>query len=159
MALLFKARQSSLENKEGKKQWYPVLVKIGKPVSLIDMSDEVSEKSSLTPGDTLSAARNLMKVMSRHLLNSRSVRLDGLGTFTVIAKANGTGVDEEKDVSATQINGLRIRFTPEFTRNGAEGVTRAMFSKVEYAKWGAGLKSTQDSGSTGGGGGQIDPDA
>ena len=147
MTLFFKARKSTLASKDGKKKWFPVLVKVGKPVSLIDMAEEVAEKSSLTPGDVLSANRNLMSVMSRHLLNSQSVRLDGLGTFTVISKANGTGVDTEEEVNSLQINGLRVRFTPEYTRNNSEGTTRAMFAKVKYAKWGGINSSAQNDGS------------
>lgn len=146
MTLFFKARKSTLASKDGKKKWFPVLVKVGKPVSLIDMAEEVAEKSSLTPGDVLSANRNLMSVMSRHLLSSQSVRLDGLGTFTVIFKANGTGVDTEEEVNSLQINGLRVRFTPEYTRNNSEGITRAMFAKVKYAKWGGADSSNGGSG-------------
>jgi len=160
MPLFFKARQSTLKSKDGKKKWFPVLMKFGKPVSLLEMAEEVAEKSSLTPGDTLSVSQNLMRVMSRHLMNSRSVRLDGLGTFTVIAKARGTGVDKEEDVNSGQINGLRIRFTPEYTRNKAQGTTRAMFAKLEYAKWGE-SKSTQNDNSGNGDDGDdiVDPDA
>ncbi len=160
MTLFFKARKSTLASKDGKKKWFPILVKVGTPVSLIDMAEEVAEKSSLTPGDVLSANRNLMTVMSRHLLNSQSVRLDGLGTFTVISKANGTGVDTEEEVSSLQINGLRVRFTPEYTRSNAEGTTRAMFSKVKFAKWG-GKDSAAQNGSSGGDDEEeyIDPNA
>lgn len=139
MPLIYKARQSSLESKDGKKKWYPSLVKLGQPVSLVDMADEVSEKSSLTPGDTLSAIRNLMRVMSRHLMNSTSVRLDGLGTFTVVAHSRGNGVDDAEDVNPSQISRLRIRFTPEYTRNSFEGTTRAIFENVKFSKWGEGL--------------------
>lgn len=146
MPLFYKARQSSLKSKDGKKKWFPVLVKTGRPVSLLEMATEVAEKSSLTPGDTLSVSQNLMAVMSRHLMNSRSVRLDNVGTFTVIGKANGTGVDTEEEVSSLQFNGLRVRFTPEYTRNSTQGTTRAMFSKVEYVKWGD-SKSTKNNGS------------
>ena len=146
MPLFYKARQSALKSKDGKKKWFPILVKTGRAVSLLDMAAEVAEKSSLTPGDTLSVSQNLMAVMSRHLMNSRSVRLDGLGTFTVIGKAKGTGVDTEEEVSSLQFNGLRVRFTPEYTRNNTQGTTRAMFSKVEYVKWGD-SKSTKNNGS------------
>lgn len=161
MTLFFKARKSTLASKDGKKKWFPVLVKVGRPVALVDMAEEVSEKSSLTPGDTLSAVRNLMSVARRHLMNSQSVRFDGFGTFTVIGKAQGTGVDTEEEVNALQFNGLRIRFTPEYTRNKAEGTTRAIFSKIEYAKWG-GKSNSDNSGGNGSGNDDddyVDPNA
>ncbi|MCD7900799.1 MAG: HU family DNA-binding protein [Bacteroides sp.] len=170
--LLYKARQSSIASKDGKKKWFPVLVKTGKAVTLFEMADEVAEKSSLTPGDTMSVTSNLMRVIARHLMNSRSVKLDGLGTFTVIAKSVGHGVDTEEEVNHTQIHGLRIRFTPEFTRNNVQGTTRAMFENLEFAKWGGGNSSSSNSNNGidnsggddntdpgDGGGGFIDPAA
>ena len=53
--------------------------------------------------------------MREQLLNSRTVRLEGLGTFTMIAKAGGKGVVLESKVSSSQIVSLRCQFTPEYT--------------------------------------------
>ena len=73
--------------------------------------------------------------MRLQLLNSRSVRLDGLGTFTVIAQTRGKGVDAEKDVSPNQVTSLHFMFTPEYTRPAALGTTRALWQGVEFEKW------------------------
>ena len=51
----------------------------------------IAEKSSLTPGDVHNVIRNLMTVMRSQLLNSRTVRLDGLGTFTMKARTRPLG--------------------------------------------------------------------
>ena len=76
--------------------------------------------------------RNLMSVMREQLLNSRTVRLEGLGTFTMIAKANGKGVELESKVSSAQITSLRCQFTPEYTREANGSATRALTSGVEF---------------------------
>ena len=89
MPLIYKPYQATLANKEGQKLYYPRLVKFGKMVNTQKMAELIAEKASLTAGDVHNVIRNLMSVMREQLLNSRTVRLEGLGTFTMIAKANG----------------------------------------------------------------------
>lgn len=132
MALIYKAYKSSLPNKEGKKLYYPRLVKAGKVVNTQKLGEMIAEKASLTPGDVHNVVRNLMAVMREQLLNSRSVRLDGLGTFTMIARAGGNGVERMEDVTSSQIARLQCRFTPEYTRSSGSTATRALLEGVEY---------------------------
>ena len=91
MPLIYKPYQATLANKEGQKLYYPRLVKFGKMVNTQKMAELIAEKASLTAGDVHNVIRNLMSVMREQLLNSRTVRLEGLGTFTMIAKAGGKG--------------------------------------------------------------------
>ena len=97
MPLFYRARQSQLKTKEGKKQWHLTLVKVGKMVTSQQLAEVIAEKSSLTPGDVHNVIRNLMTAMRKELLNSRSVRLEGLGTFTMKACTQGHGVDQESE--------------------------------------------------------------
>ena len=99
MPLFYRARQSQLKTKEGKKQWHLTLVKVGKMVTSQQLAEVIAEKSSLTPGDVHNVIRNLMTAMRKELLNSRSVRLEGLGTFTMKACTQGHGVDQEEGES------------------------------------------------------------
>ena len=135
MPLLYYARQSQLKTKEGVKQWQLAWIKVGRSVNLQQLGEMVAEKCSATPGDVHNVVRNLMSVMRLQLLNSRTVRLDGLGTFTVIARTRGKGVDAEKDVSPNQVTSLHFMFTPEYTRPAALGTTRALWQGVEFEKW------------------------
>ena len=96
------------------------------------MAELIAEKASLTPGDVHNVIRNLMSVMREQLLNSRTVRLEGLGTFTMLAKAGGKGVVLESKVSSSQIVSLRGQFTPEYTRSADGVTTRALTSGVEF---------------------------
>ena len=72
--------------------------------------------------------------MRKELLNSRSVRLEGLGTFTMKACTQGNGVDQEEEVNPNQVKALRCLFTAEYTRPAAIGTTRALLQGVEFQK-------------------------
>ena len=98
MTLFYKAVQSTMATKAGDKKWHLNLVKIGKTVSTQQLAEMIAEKSSLTPGDVQNVIRNLMSTMRMHLLNSRTVRLNGLGTFTMKARTRGSGTEKAEDV-------------------------------------------------------------
>jgi predicted histone-like DNA-binding protein len=134
MPLLYKALQSSLPSKDGKNRWHLRLMKFRKVVDTQKIGEMIAAKSSLTPGDVHSVVRNMVDVMSNALLNSQTVRLDGFGTFTVIAKTGGKGVDSPEKVTPSQVNYLKIQFTPSSTRTPG-GATRAMYNGVAYERW------------------------
>lgn len=163
MALIYKAFQSSLPNKDGKKLYYPRLVKVGKVVNTQKLGELIAEKTSLTPGDVHNVVRNLMSVMREQLLNSKSVKLDGLGTFTMIAHSNGRGVENIDDVHSSQIQRIQCRFASEYTRPAGGSLTRALIEGVEYVKLSnlTGAKTTAASpgGNDNGGSDIIDPNA
>ena len=127
MPLFYYARQSSIATKEGAKLWHLSLKKVGRAIDCQMLAESIAEKSSLTPGDVHNVIRNLMTTMRMHLLNSRTVRLDGLGTFTMKARTRGKGVEAEKDVNPNQVTALRCQFTPEYTRPAAIGTTVLCF--------------------------------
>lgn len=143
MPLFYCARQSSIATKkDGAKLWHLSLKKVGRAVDSQMLAESIAEKSSLTPGDVHNVIRNLMTTMRQNLLNSRTVRLDGLGTFTMKARTRGKGVAKEEDVNPNQVTALRCQFTPEYTRPAAIGTTRAMLQGVEFQKWNG--KATDD---------------
>lgn len=135
MLLHYKAKQSSIESKDGKKKYHPVLVKNEEVISTRKIGEDAAEISSLSPGDMANAAWCLFTVLGRYLRGGYSVRIDGLGTFTLRAKSTGNGVDTPEEVSSSQIKSLRIQFTPEYTRNSFEGTTRAIFQGVKFKRW------------------------
>lgn len=146
--LIYKAVQSNIASKDKKKKWHPCLIKMGNVVDTQMIGETIAERSSLTAGDVHNVIRNLMAVMREQLLNSRTVKLEGLGTFTMVCQSRCKGVDEEADVSPAQITGLRCQFTPEYTRPAAIGTTRALLQGVEFEKW---LEAAVDGGTSGGG--------
>lgn len=154
MPLFYRPVQSPIANKEGVKKWHLNLVKVGKTVNTQQMAEGIAEKSSLTPGDVQNVVRNLMTVMRAELLNSRTVRLEGLGTFTMKARTSGRGVDAPDKVNPNQITALRCQFTPEYTRPAAIGTTRALIQGVQFVH--ADLLKNLTEGEEEGGGGDVD---
>ena len=112
--------------------YYPRIVKYKKVVDTQKLGELISQKASLTPGDVHSVVRNLMEVMREQLLNSKTVKLDGLGTFTMVAHAGGNGVISADKVNPGQIKYLRCQFTPEYKRADGTTTTRALTTGVEY---------------------------
>ena len=78
----------------------------------------------------------------------RTVRLNGLGTFTMKARTRGKGTVKAEDVNPNQVTALRCQFTPEYTRPAAIGTTRALLQGVEFEKW---LEAAVEGGTSGGG--------
>lgn len=155
MPLIYKPYQSTMKTKDSKKLFYPRLVKMGKVVDTQKLGELIAQKASLTPGDV----HNLIEVMCEQLLNSRTVRLDGLGTFTMIAKAGGNGVETAEKVNPGQIGNLRCQFTPEYKRPEGSPATRALTEGVEYVNINelTGKPCTSGGGGDEGGGDVIDP--
>lgn len=154
MPLFYKAVQSPIANKAGAKLWHLNLVKAGGTVATQQLAEIIAEKSSLTAGDVQNVVRNLMSVMREYLLNSRSVRLDGLGTFTMKACTRGKGVESADKVSPNQITALKCRFTPEYTRPAAIGTTRALTQGVQFLHADLLKNDTSEEGPSGGGSGE-----
>ena len=103
MPLFYKGIQSSKANKAGVKTWHPSLVKMKKRINTQTLAEEIAEKASLTPGDVQNVVRNLLSVMRRYLLDCYTVRLEGLGTFTMKVRSQGKGVETEDKVNPNQI--------------------------------------------------------
>ena len=154
MPLFYKAVQSPIANKAGAKLWHLNLVKAGGTVATQQLAEVIAEKSSLTAGDVQNVVRNLMSVMREYLLNSRSVRLDGLGTFTMKACTRGKGVESADKVSPNQITALKCRFTPEYTRPATIGTTRALTQGVQFLHADLLKNDTSEEGPSGGGSGE-----
>ena len=162
MALIYHGVQSTIENKSGEKTWHLSLVKTGEVITTQQLGEKIAEKSSLTAGDVHNVIRNLMSVMRDELLDSRSVKLDGLGTFTMKARTRGKGVATAKEVSPNQVVSLRCQFTPEYTRVGTT-TTRALTTGVSFIhvdRLTKGLKSQEGAGENNNGDDEyIDPNA
>ncbi len=62
-------------------------------ISTSQIAKEIAAYSSLSPGDVKNTLDNLVTVMGQHLQASESVSLDGFGTFRMVMKSNGKGVE------------------------------------------------------------------
>lgn len=150
MAILYGPFQSPLEDKSGKKLFYPRVLRTGN-VSTSQISKEIAAYSSLSSGDVKNTLDNLVTVVRQHLHASESVTLDGFGTFRIVMKSGGNGVESSDKVSASQ-SLLTVRFLPCSTRN-LDG-TLATRSLVDGARCVRFDRATAASGD----GGNPDPD-
>lgn len=133
--------------------WYPQSITWGKAVSTREVADELAAISTVTRGDTYAVMENLGRVLSNYMGQGRTVKINGVGTFYYTSNATKKGVETEKEVSAMQINGVRVRFIPEVERNvGRQITTRSMVNtRVVWEEWGKVSTSTGGSGSGVGG--------
>lgn len=127
--------------------WYPQSITIGKPVTTRQVADQLSILSTLTRGDTYAVMENLGIVLSNYMGQGRTVKIDGVGTFYYTASSTKMGVQTADEVSASQINGVRVRFIPEVERNsGRQVTTRSMVdTNIFWEEYGK--KNTNGSGS------------
>lgn len=112
------------------------------------MADELSVISTVTRGDTYAVMENLGRVLSNFMGQGRTVKIDGVGTFYYTATSTKRGVSTAAEVSASLINGVRVRFIPEVERNsGRQVTTRSMVNtKIVWEEWGKGINSKPDQG-------------
>ena len=117
--------------------YYPEAVVMGKQVSTMEVAAMLSDRSTVTRADTLAVLSDLGTVLSNYMAQGRSVKLDGIGSFRYTICAKKQGVESEEKVSANQIKNVRVRFTPETTRNSDNSVaTRSMQAfSIDWIKW------------------------
>ena len=136
--------------------WYPQSVTWGKAVTTREVADELSAISTVTRGDTFAVMENLGRVLSGFMGQGRTVKIDGVGTFYYTASSTKKGVQTAEEVSASLINGVRVRFLPEVERNsGSQIITRSMVNtKVVWKEWGKTSASGNGGNGDGAGGGE-----
>lgn len=123
--------------KKTSQKWYPEAVTVGKPAGTDEVADLLAEISTVSRGDVRAVLANLGGVMSNLMKEGRSVKLDGIGSFRYTADTKKQGVESEDKVSVKQINGVRVRFVPETTRNADSSVaTRSMVATgIQWIEW------------------------
>lgn len=105
-------------------KWYPKSVLVGSAITTEQVAKRVAAESTVSPAGVRAVLTALGGVMGDYMVQGRSVKLDGIGSFYFTAATNNNGVDTEKEVTAALINGVRVRFIPETRFRG--GGTRAM---------------------------------
>lgn len=140
-------------------KWYPRSITVGKPVTTTEVARRISAGCTVNPADVSAVLTALGGVLGDFMTEGRTVKLDSVGTFYYTANASGNGVTTEKEVSATQITDVRIRFIPERHANSSrKTITRAFISgSISWDEWGKVPSAGKDDGGSDGGGDIIDP--
>lgn len=123
--------------KRGEK-WYPASFTVGTQDTK-EVAQRLSRMSTVSKADTYAVLMGLGDVLGDMMKEGCSVKLDGLGTFYLVGKANGQGVDTPEEVSARQFTEVRVRFIPEYRRAQNRKVTGRTIvpDKVEWVEMGS----------------------
>ena len=106
-----------------KGKWYPRSFTVG-TYGTRDVAERLARISTVSPGDTYAVLLGLGEVLGDLMETGNSVKLEGLGTFFLVGKANGQGVDTPGEVSAEQFKRVEVAFIPEYSRAQNGRVTR-----------------------------------
>ena len=122
--------------------WYPKSVLVGTPVTTKQVAERLARESTVSLADVYAVLLSLGSVLGDYMSQGRSVKLDGIGSFYFTATANKNGVAKEEDVSAKQINSVRVRFIPEtsYKQNGSTPAGRRATRNltdvsIEWEEW------------------------
>ena len=101
--------------KQLNRKWYPQSVLVGSTVTIDQIAKRLAAESTVSPADVKAVLEALSGVMGDYMAQGRSVKLDGIGSFFFQSLATGHGKDKAEDVSASDINGVKVCFIPETT--------------------------------------------
>lgn len=110
MSVRYKKETGKGEGSPAYKKWYGRAVSMGR-VSTADLAEEISHSCTVTRADIMAVLIELAQVMKKHLQNSMTVDLEGLGDFRVGLKTKSA--DSAEDFTAANIYGYQILYHPE----------------------------------------------
>nr|WP_302829481.1 HU family DNA-binding protein [uncultured Bacteroides sp.] len=119
----------------GKFKWFPRACVLKHPVDTQELAEAISRKCTVTPADVHAVIRSLPEVMAFYMENGRSVHMDGLGSFFYKLSCAGQGVDTPEEVSAEQVQAVRVQFIPERSKQ-SDGYHRVLGEGVELVEFG-----------------------
>ena len=141
-------------------KWYARL-KSTETMSMAKMAKHISEHGSVFTEDVVEGVMKKFKTcLLEMLLNSRKVKVAGLGTFYLTAECQKGGADKEEDFNVKEhLKALHIRFLPDQTAEDNLS-SREFIKKAEFINVKSLLSSGEDdnagSGGSGSGGGSSD---
>lgn len=110
MSVRYKKEMGKGEGAPAYNKWYGRAVSMGR-VKTADLAEEISHSTTVTRADIMAVLIELTQAMKKHLQNSMTVELDGLGDFRVGLKTKA--VDKAEDFTAANIYGYQILYHPE----------------------------------------------
>ncbi len=132
MSVRYKKEMGKGEGSPAYNKWYGRAVSMGR-VKTADLAEEISHSSTVTRADIMAVLIELTQVMKKHLQNSMTVELEGLGDFRVGLKTKS--VEKAEDFTAANIYGYQILYRPEVKfvasgQVGASGKRKGTFVKT-----------------------------
>ena len=149
--IIYEVYQNKNEHSTAHGKYY-ARVKYLESLNTRKLSNHISEHGSIyTPDVVYGVMEKFRSCLLEMLLNSKKVKIEGLGTFyTTIECQKGGAVSKDKFNVNKDVKGLHIRFLPEQEQeqniSSREFLKQAEFINVESL-----LKSDEDEPSSGGG--------
>lgn len=130
MSIKYIASQIKIPRSQAYGKWYAKMISIGR-INTEQLAEEISHSSSITHADVLGVLYALSNVVRRHLLQSETVHLDGLGTMRVSIRSHM--VEKEEDVRESLIYNYKIIFNSDMSFNrlgsGENGGSKGFYTK------------------------------
>lgn len=98
-------------------------------VTVEDMAEKISQQSSLTEEDVISAVSSVAKLMRQQLADGNTVYLRDIGLFTVSASSEGCDTPEE--CTPAKVKAKRVCFKAD---NKLRGILPGMKFELEKKK-------------------------
>ena len=123
MSILLKPVQRiNPQDPKGERKWYPVQYTTD-IVGEIELGEMISYETTLNPMEAAMVIRQLGKILPAVLMDGKSVRLGGIGTFNIRLRTEGA---ESRDkLTARNVKEVRMSFRPDQTTR--ETLQRAAF--------------------------------
>ena len=110
--ILYEVKQNKNAKSPAYGKWYG-RVKALETLNTRKMAQHIAEHGSLYTADVVfGVLEKFRSCLIEMLLNSKKVKIDGLGTFYTTVESDGV-ISKDKFNTAQDIKGLHIRFLPE----------------------------------------------
>ena len=162
--ILYEVYQNDIKDSESAMygKWYARL-KSTETMTLTKMAKHISEHGSVFTEDVVEGVIKKFKTcLLELLLDSKKVKVAGLGTFYLTCECTKGGADKAEDFNVNQhLSALHIRFLPDQTAEDNLS-SREFIKKAEFVNVKSLLKSDEESSTSGtnsGGGNASGPSA
>ena len=174
--ILYEVYQNDIKDSESVMygKWYARLKSI-ETMSMTKLAKHISEHGSVFTEDVVEGVMKKFKTcLLEMLLESKKVKIAGLGTFYLTCECQKGGADKESDFNVNQhLKALHIRFLPDQTEednlSSREFIKKAEFVNIktllssgkddeEGGEEGGSSSGSGSNGSNGGGTGSVTPD-
>ena len=152
--IIYEVYQNQNEHSSAFGKWYG-RVKYLESLNTRRLSNHIAEHGSIyTPDVVYGVMEKFRSCLLEMLLNSKKVKIEGLGTFyTTLQCKKGGAVSKDKFNINSTIEGLHIRFLPE--QEQEQNISSRQFLKqAEFINVESLLKKEEEGGTSGGNGSQ-----
>ena len=132
MAVNYKIYQSKTNNLTNGN--YYARIAYSDPVDLKKLAEKMQANCTVKYSDIVAVLTELGETMKNELLNSKPVKITGLGTFRLSLKSKGAKTLKDFSVQHN-ITGVRVRFFPESYKDQALGKNvKPMLSGIKFTE-------------------------